>query len=67
MFIIKFQKFDENAIFKCEKVGKKRYTKRKAIEHLKNNGFIPLFKDMKLPTCFKNGRGTYAYIINERD
>lgn len=52
MFIIEFHKFNEQGIFRGSKRGTKKYTKRKAIDHLKHNGFKPMFLTMKLPSCF---------------
>ena len=66
MFTINFKKFDEQGYIKAERKGTEKYTKREAIEVLKNNGFYPiqLGKTVKLPNCWTNGRGTNAHICS---
>lgn len=61
---IKFTKFDEFGNCKGEIESKKVYTVRSAMEHLKNNGFFPMFNNgNKIQRVWTNGKGINAHIL----
>ena len=64
MKAIKFRKFDEQGYFKGENTSERKYTLRNAMEHLRENGFEPMFDDgKKLQRVWTNGKGINAYIL----
>lgn len=61
---IKYQKFDEQGYFKGEKTSARKYTLREAMEHLRQNGFKPLFDtEHKRQYVWTNGKGINAHIL----
>lgn len=62
---IKFQKFDEQGYFKGEVTSAPKYTVRGAMQHLRDNGFVPMFEselNHKLIYFWTNERGINAHI-----
>lgn len=64
MKAIRYRKFDEQGNFKAENTSARKYTVRGAMEHLRENGFEPMFDNgKKLKKVWTNGKGTNAYIL----
>jgi len=64
MKAISYRKFDELGYFKAENTSSRKYTVRGAMEHLRENGFEPMFDNgRKLQKVWTNNKGINAYIL----